>query len=103
MPLDSALASSPQLVLGLSGVQNPGNVGAVIRAAEAGGSTGVVTTGMTADPYGWKALRGAMGSTFHIPVVPQVDPMTLISRARESGLGIVAATAETVPLSTSAT
>ncbi len=49
-------------------MQDPGNVGAVVRAAEACGATGLVTGGGTADPFGWKALRGAMGSTFRLPI-----------------------------------
>ena len=93
VPLEAALASPPQLVLGLANLQNPGNVGAVIRAAEAGGATGVVTTGMTADPYGWKALRGAMGGTFRIPVATQIDPLALVAEARALGLAVLAAAA----------
>ena len=43
-------------------VQDPGNVGAIARVAEAAGATGYVVTGQSADPFGWKALRGSMGS-----------------------------------------
>ena len=46
----------------------PGNVGSVIRSADALGATGVLALDGTADPGGWKALRGAMGSTFRLPV-----------------------------------
>ncbi|MES1254730.1 MAG: TrmH family RNA methyltransferase, partial [Acidobacteriota bacterium] len=42
-------------------VQDPGNLGAIVRVAEAGGATGVVCAGVGADPFGWKALRGSMG------------------------------------------
>ena len=66
-PFESTIRAAQPLVLSLVGVQDPGNTGAVIRAAEAGGATGVVTVA-GADPYGWKALRGSMGSTFRIPV-----------------------------------
>lgn len=69
--LDEAFAHAPQLVLMVSAVQDPGNVGAIIRAAEAFGATGIVTSPTTADPMGWKALRGAMGSTFRLPVARQ--------------------------------
>jgi TrmH family RNA methyltransferase len=62
------LRAQPALVLILCDVQDPGNVGAIIRAAEACGATGVIAAGSTADPFGWKALRGAMGSTFRVPV-----------------------------------
>jgi TrmH family RNA methyltransferase len=60
-------AASP-VVIGMVGVQDPGNVGSVIRSAHALGATGVLALDGTADPSGWKVLRGAMGSTFHLPV-----------------------------------
>jgi TrmH family RNA methyltransferase len=66
--LDEALAASLPLILVLDGIQDAGNVGAIVRAAEACGATGIVTTVGTADAFGWKALRGAMGSTFRLPV-----------------------------------
>jgi RNA methyltransferase, TrmH family len=58
----------PQLVIVAVDVQDPGNVGAMIRAAEAGGATGVLGTGATADPFGWRALRGSMGSALRVPI-----------------------------------
>ena len=61
-------AGSPQLLLLLDHIQDPGNVGAIIRAAEACGATAVITGPGTADPFGWKALRGSMGSAFRLPV-----------------------------------
>ena len=78
------------LVIGLLGVQDPGNTGAVIRAVEAGGATGVVTVG-GADPYGWKALRGSMGSAFRLPVVRARDPDTVRADADARGLRVLAA------------
>ena len=62
--LDEVIAGAPQLVVILSGIQDAGNVGAIVRAADGCGATGVVAAEGTADPFGWKALRGAMGSTF---------------------------------------
>ena len=63
-----ALGGAPQRLLVLVEVQDPGNVGAIVRAAEACGATGVIGTQGTADPFGWKALRGGMGSTFRVPI-----------------------------------
>lgn len=90
-PLETAFAKSPQLVLVLAGLQDPGNVGAVIRTADAAGATGVVTCPDTADPFGWKALRGAMGSTFRLPVAARQAPAVAIAAARDHGLRVVAA------------
>jgi TrmH family RNA methyltransferase len=65
----ATLASAPGgCFLGLCNVQDPGNVGSAIRAADALGAAGVLALDGTADPRGWKAMRGAMGSSFHLPV-----------------------------------
>ncbi len=82
------------LVLILAGVQDPGNVGAIIRAAEGCGATAIVTADGTADPFGWKALRGAMGSTFRLPVVPRQSAAAAIAQARAAGLRVFATTAD---------
>ena len=73
------------------GVQDPGNLGAIIRTAEAAGAAGVAVAGPSADPYGWKALRGAMGSTFRLPVADGDDPAEVIAAARAGGLRVLAA------------
>src|SRR5688572_7489295 len=54
-------------ILGVIDVQEPGNVGAVLRAAEAGGVTGALVCGVSANPFSWKALRGSMGSVLRLP------------------------------------
>jgi TrmH family RNA methyltransferase len=91
-PLDAAFAGSPPLTLILEHLQDPGNVGAVVRTADAAGATGVIACGDTADPFGWKALRGAMGSTFRLPVVAFADTSAVVAAARGRGLRVVAAT-----------
>jgi len=52
----------------MHGVNNPVNVGAILRSAEGAGATGAIATIHTADPFSPKALRGAMGSAFRLPV-----------------------------------
>ena len=79
------------LVVAAVHVQDPGNVGAIIRAADAGEASGVVVTSDSADPYGWRALRGAMGSTFRLPVVACDDVQELIRQARDCGAAVIAA------------
>ena len=60
-------SASPLLVL-MHGINNPVNVGAIMRTAEAAGVTGIITTAATADPFSPRALRGAMGSAFRLPI-----------------------------------
>src|SRR5262249_387864 len=63
----------PGLVVVASGIQDPGNLGAMVRVAEAGGATAVFAAGGSADPYGWKALRGSMGSALRLPIISGLD------------------------------
>lgn len=86
------LARDAGLVVIAVDVQDPGNVGAIVRAAEAAGATGVIVCGASADPYGWKALRGAMGSAFRLPVVRATDAADAVHACRARGLRIIATT-----------
>ena len=79
------------VVLAAAGVQDPGNVGAIIRAADAGGAGGVLVTDGSADPFGWKALRGAMGSTFRLPVIDAGPAPEAVAAAQAHGAGVLAA------------
>lgn len=83
------LEPHPALVVVATDIQDPGNVGAIIRSVEAGGGTGVVFAGTSADPWGWKALRAAMGSTFRLPV--RVDSLSAsLEAVRHAALRVVA-------------
>lgn len=73
-----------------AGVQDPGNVGAIVRVAEAGGVAGVIVAGNSADPYGWKALRGAMGSAFRLPIVREPDLDSVLAALRAAGVQVLA-------------
>jgi len=75
----------------LAGVQDPGNVGAIVRAAAAFGAAGLVTIEGSANPFGWKALRGAMGATFRLPIAARGTAHDVIAAAREQQVRIVAA------------
>lgn len=66
--LTEALTSRNPLVVVAHDVQDPGNVGGIMRTAEAAGATAFVATASTADPLGWKALRGSMGSALRLPI-----------------------------------
>lgn len=89
--LADLLAPAPALVVVACDVQDPGNAGAIVRSAEAGGATGVLFTGESADPWGWKALRAAMGSTFRLPVLRHAGVVESCTALRQAGLGLLAA------------
>jgi TrmH family RNA methyltransferase len=65
------VTSIPQtgLVLVLHDLRDPGNVGTIIRSADAAGATAVVMSGQSVDPFNPKTLRASAGSIFHLPVV----------------------------------
>ena len=91
-PLTDVLRSATGVVLALVDVQDPGNVGSVVRSADALGAAAVVAVGASADPGGWRALRAAMGSTFRVPV-SRTDIETLFDNARAHHGRVVATTA----------
>jgi RNA methyltransferase, TrmH family len=72
-------------------IQDPGNLGGLIRAAEAGGATGVLVAGTSANPFSWKALRGSMGSALRIPIAAGQTVEAIVRCARVSGTRTVAA------------
>ncbi|MBL8135356.1 MAG: RNA methyltransferase [Acidobacteria bacterium] len=88
--LDAVFAPGPALVVVGVDVQDPGNVGALVRTAEAAGATGFVAAGVSADPLGWKALRASMGSAFRLPLGRTADTTAFVTEARGRGLRIVA-------------
>lgn len=86
--LDAAVRrNGPVLVL--VDVADPGNVGTMIRTAEAAGCLGVVIAGETADPYAPKVVRASAGSLFRLPVCVIGDIDWMLSRAREHPIDVV--------------
>ena len=62
------------LVVVLDGLQDPGNCGTIVRAAEGFGATGVIFIKGTASPFNPKTLRASAGSLFRVPFLHGVDP-----------------------------
>ena len=90
-----ALAKPPDLsglgrrVVAMDGVQDPGNVGTILRTADAAGFTGALLSCACADPYSQKALRATMGSIFRLPVLTVSDLPGALARLREGGKAIL--------------
>jgi TrmH family RNA methyltransferase len=80
----------PPLILVLAGLQDPGNVGTLIRSAEAFGASGVLLLPGTASPWNPKALRASAGSAFRVPMltIAEADALTLL---RDRGVPALAA------------
>src|ERR1041385_638203 len=82
------------LLVVLHQINNPVNVGAILRTAEAAGATGVITTQNTSDPFSPKSLRGAMGSAFRLPIWSGVSFDTMVEWCRGRGIVTVCADVE---------
>jgi TrmH family RNA methyltransferase len=89
-PVAATFRPAPALVVVAVDLQDPGNGGALVRAAEAGGATGAIFCGASVDPWGWKALRAAMGSTFRLPVAREPDPAAVVATLQQAGLRVAA-------------
>lgn len=86
--LSLLLAGRPTLLVLVDGVQDPGNLGAIIRSADAAGADGVILLPGTVDLYNPKTVRATMGSLFHLPVVTGETAFVLASLAA-AGLRVV--------------
>jgi TrmH family RNA methyltransferase len=86
--MDELLAGEHDLVVVLDGVQDPGNLGTIIRSADAVGAKAVVLGRGTVDLYNPKTIRSTMGSMYHLPIV-EADLGLLLPRARERGVRLV--------------
>jgi TrmH family RNA methyltransferase len=81
------------LVVVAVGIQDPGNLGGLLRTAEAAGASGAYLTEGTADPFSWKGLRGSMGSAFRVPTMRGLALADVVARLRARRVAIVGTTA----------
>lgn len=81
------------LVVVAAGVRDPGNLGSLLRTAEAAGATGCITLRGGADPFRDKAVRGSMGSIFRLPVLHALDAQGVVAFCARHRLQLVVADA----------
>jgi TrmH family RNA methyltransferase len=88
IPLDEALAASQAgpVALVLVDVNDPGNAGTLVRAAEAAGAAAVLFCGSSVDPSNAKCVRASAGALFHVPIAAGGDVGALLERL--GGLGV---------------
>lgn len=79
------------LVLLLHQINNPSNLGAILRTAEAVGVAGIITTKNSADVFSTKALRGAMGASLRLPIWTNADFFAVLEWSHEKNLKSVCA------------
>ena len=91
--LDDFFSNSPDLLVIADELQDPGNLGTIIRTAEATGANGLITTRYTVDPFNEKAIRASMGSALRLPIVTGATRADIAARCREHKIKIIASRA----------
>src|SRR5262245_14414052 len=86
--LNDAIDVDPLIVV-VHQINNPVNVGAILRTAEASGVAGVITTKPTSDPFSPKSLRGAMGSAFRVPIWRDAEYLDVIDWCRNRKISTI--------------
>ncbi len=88
------LPADADLIVAAVDLRDPGNMGSLLRAADAAGAQGMVAAGSCVDLYDPKVVRATAGSIFHLPVVTGVSPNAVEEWARRSEIATVAACLE---------
>jgi RNA methyltransferase, TrmH family len=88
-------SAAPLIVL-LAGLQDPGNLGTILRSAEAFGANGVICLPGTVSAWNPKAVRASAGSVFRVPVI-SATPESAFSHLRAAGIEALVATATAAP------
>jgi TrmH family RNA methyltransferase len=82
------------IILLLHELQDPGNLGTIFRAAEAGEAAGIILSKDTVDPYNPKAMRASMGSLFRVPFLQDQAMRDCLQKVRSQGYRLWAATGQ---------
>lgn len=88
---EDLLGGTAPLIVVLENVQDPGNVGTIIRTAEGAGATGVILLGACADIFSPKVIRATMGSVFRVPVCRMEEISGAVRFLRDCGVRTFAA------------
>jgi RNA methyltransferase, TrmH family len=90
----AGLAAGPDtVVVALHGIGNPGNLGTIIRTANAAGAAAVVLVGQTTDPFDPAAVKASMGALFTLPVAHAAGPADFFGWAAAGGVTVVTTSA----------
>ncbi len=93
--IDKVIHPQANLLIAFDSVQDPGNVGTILRTAEAAGVQGIVALKGTVDCFAPKTLRSAMGAAFRLPIITEVTPEELRARCQAAKITLAATTART--------
>jgi TrmH family RNA methyltransferase len=88
-PLQQILAAVPALLVMTAGVQDPGNLGTIVRSAEAFSATGILLGERTVSPWNWKVVRASAGSLFRLPCT-KVEVASTLTQIKQHGIRVLA-------------
>ncbi len=91
--LDGLAAGPDAVFVALHGIGNPGNLGTIIRTANAAGAAGAVLVGQTTDPFDPAAVKASMGALFTLPVARAAAPAEFFGWAAAGGVTVVTTSA----------
>lgn len=91
--IESLVPAADAVAVGLHEVASPGNLGTIIRAADAAGAAPVVTVGATTDPHAPAAVKASMGSLFDVPIGHAASLDDFFGWARRHGMRVVTTSA----------
>ena len=89
--LHDTLKENPKFLVVSDGLQDPGNLGTLVRLADAVGADAFVATKGSVDMFNPKVVRASMGSLFHLRILQDIEGGQLASQLKEQGYSIVAA------------
>ena len=89
MPLKDIRPKEGETWVALDRVRDPGNLGTIIRTADAAGASGVILVGEATDPFSLETVRATMGSVFAVPVT-RATPEEFIAWRKSTGVSVVA-------------
>ena len=92
--LGDLFSMNPDLLVIADELQDPGNIGTIIRTAEALGAQGMIATRYTVDPFNEKSIRASMGSALRLPIVAGAKRTDITAHCRKHKIKLIASTVE---------
>ena len=87
--LGSLFEKADPLIIVACGIQDPGNLGTIIRTADAAGCSGIILSQGTVNPYNDKVIRASSGSIFHLNIVKIDDIIEVVSALKRRGIKVI--------------
>lgn len=98
LELKNVLGKKSERLLALDGIRDPGNMGTILRTADAFGCDGILLSRDCVELYSPKVVRAATGSLFHLPALPDLDLSDVLSELKKQGYQIVITDRDALPV-----